>query len=484
MAAVTLQQIAVMFGVETGQFKKDLKSAEGAAKNAKVTILKYLAPIAGALASKRLFGNFLEAGEIGQFARSVGESTQEIDAWQEAVRHAGGSAEGFRSTVTALSRGLAEVATTGKGRAKVALDALGISATDANGKVRKATDVLLDLASKAETMDRAQFLGLATRLGIDQGTIRNLQTGNKALREQLDILRMRAVTDEDADVAADYADAVQDLRKSFQAVANIVIRSVTPALTKVAKTITKATDFLIRNRPIVLGIFIALAAVLGTKLVLALKAVTLATKAFSAAILANPATLIILAIIAAVVALILVFEDLWNWVSGGESVLGDLLGDFDTFYQSVMDYIYGIRDAFVAAFQTVKDFVSSVIDGVKSGIASVVRGILGMITKIVSNIPSFLLPDGLADWIASIDAELSKGIDAAASTPAGVSAQTLAGASAKGSRTEITTEIGKVEIMTQATDSAGIAKDMAADLERYLSPGNAARQSALSNRSQ
>lgn len=65
------------------------------------------------------------------------------------------------------------------------------------------------------------------------------------------------------------------------------------------------------------------------------------------AFLLNPAFLTIAAITLALVGLGLVLEDIYYWVTGGDSVLGDWLGSWETFKTKVMGWLTEIRDTLV-----------------------------------------------------------------------------------------------------------------------------------------
>lgn len=433
---MTVNELLIEFGVDSSEVKPGLQKVENQVKSSVGKITKYLAPLVAILSTRSLFAGFLGADEIGKFANQIGENVQDIDAWQDAVRHAGGSAEAFRGTLQQLQRGLTDVARLGSGRAKAALEQLGIAATDAQGKTRRASDVLLELAQRAETLDKQDFVGLAQRLGIDQGTLRLLQQGNKSVKEQIAILRERAIREDDVKIAAEFNDALQDLRKSFQSVANIVLRTLTPVLTVLSNGLTSIFDYLRNNKIIVFGFLLGLIGLVGVQLVKAIKAVRVALIAFSA----NPAAVAIFAITAAIAGLIFIIQDLYTWLNGGDSIIGGFFGSFEEFAERVK--------------QAFSDFA----EWFKGLWASITDPIINFFKGIVSKIPDIFLPDSVAEWAKSFeDVEIDPALkgDIAAS----VRGETLAGNSS--SSTDIETNIDTINIVTQAQDAAGIGAAIA-----------------------
>jgi hypothetical protein len=186
-----------------------------------------------------------------------------------------------------------------------------------DGLVKKSVNTLkgylAPLAGVAEGMDRAQFAGMAKKLGLDHGTIMLLQQGKKATEELVAAGKGLAYTKEDAEVAAAYNDAMQDLGKSFKSVAAILLQVAVPAVTFIAEKLGSFFKFLREHGPFIKILFGMIAGVITAVLVPAF--VSLA-----AAILANPLTWLI----GAAVALALVLDDLWVYLNGGESAFAGL----------------------------------------------------------------------------------------------------------------------------------------------------------------
>jgi hypothetical protein len=319
---MTIDEIFIALGLKTDGVKKGAKEAENAvsgmtsAITAKLSVLGAAAAAAFSIFSR--FGDYVaQADSMGKLANALDVDIEKMHAWGEAAARAGGSVEGFQGSLQSLTTQLARQATVGTSRAAKLLEGAGIDAGEL-GRQRQAFDVMMDLAEKAESMGKQEFFGLGRALGLDQGTIMLLQQGRAALKEQIRLQKELGVyTKEDAKLTADWNDRVADFGQVMKSFSAIIFRMILPAMTKFVEYVNKAVAFLRKHEKFVQAFFIGLAAVITGVLLPALAKM-------AAAWLANPMTLTIMAIVAALAALALVIEDLVVWAEGGESALSDL----------------------------------------------------------------------------------------------------------------------------------------------------------------
>lgn len=473
--AEVAQELVVQFGTETADLIKGMYSAESFIKGAVSRITRILGPLAIAMAAKKTFSGYVSGADaLGKFADSIGENVSAIDAWGLAVRQAGGTAEGFQSSVDSLARGLNQVALTGKGRAKAGLEAFGISAKDANGNVKKSTDLLMELAGKAETMSKEQFRGLAQTLGIDKGTIMLLQQGKKSVHELVKEMTGMAITKEDAELAARFNTEWQNMAVSFRNLAAILFRAVTPVLTKVVKIITNFVTYMRKHETFLLTF-------LGLLATLVMARVVPAFVAWAASLLANPITWFVIA--AALLALVL--EDVYMWATGGKSAIKDFLLQFE----GGAELVASIERAFKELEPVIeklkplfKGFFWKAFDNQLKSISATIEMLVNGINVLIK-----LFSGDFKGAVASAQSFVKAGIKKIASfSPAGMLVQTLrankdAGNSFDASlgtttrsrggqnitnNTEL--HVGEITIKSNATDTEGIAKDIHGGLGREM----------------
>lgn len=297
----------------------------------------FIAPLTAALGTMGIFSQYTQtADRIGKTAARIGASAEDLQAFGEAAKRAGGSVEGFMSSFESLNGQIQRMqAMGGKGRLTPILEQLGISATE-NGKAKDTFQILRELASASERIGKQKFAGLARFLGLDQGTIALLQQGRVAMDEL--IARQRALgvyTKEDFEITAKFNDAISDLQQSFRAMAAPILQVITPALTKIAKWLTKIVQTFREHQGfIVAGLTVIAATMSGVLL--------------KAAIALGAALMPLLLPIAAIAGLGLIFDDIATYAEGGE-----------TAFQGLWEAI-GTPEDFKAVGKAVQDFASDV----------------------------------------------------------------------------------------------------------------------------
>ena len=390
------------------------------------------------------------ADELGKIADRIGADVPKLQSWATASKLAGGSVEAFYGTAERLGSELQRIAITGKSRLLPFFESMGVSTLDAAGKARDVFDVLTDVAGAIEGMDRQTSGGMLKRLQLDEGTIGLLQMGKKGMQDLIRYERELGVFQkEDTVIAANYNDAMDRFARTLNMSFLPVMRLFAPVLTEAAKAMTSAFAFIQKHS---LAFEIALA---GIALVIGALVLPSLWSLFIA-IMTNPITWII----AAIVGLILILEDLYVYAKGGKSQFEDLwktLGTWDFLNAAaqiaweILKYILkdlGIRVLellrFIAMLGVGAMNVFKAIGGfINDYFITPLENAWNTLKKIIDNLPSL---DGVKDFLGGRYEQFFTPI-----TPQ------LAGAGAGGNKT---LEIGKIDIHTQATNADGIAADI------------------------
>lgn len=401
------------------------------------------------------------ADRVGEIADRIGADVPKLQSWALASKMAGGSVEAFYGTAERLGSELQKIAITGTSKMLPFLENIGVAALDASGQARDVFDVLTDVAEAVGDMDKATSAGILKRLQLDEGTLGLLQMGKKEMQDLIRYERELGVFQkEDTVIAADYNDAMDRLARTMNMSFLPVMRMFAPVLTEAAKAMTSAFAFIQKHS---LASEIALA---GIALVIGAYVLPMLWSLFLA-IMSNPITWII----AAIVGLILILEDLYVYAKGGKSQFEDLWKTLGT-GEEVMAALQGAWDFLKAAAQfaweilkfILKDLITRFLYLLKFiamlgvGAMNAFKAIGGFINdyfitplnnawdtlkKIIDNLPSL---DGVKDFLGGRYEQFFTPI-----TPQ------LAGAGAGGNKT---LEIGKIDIHTQATNADGIAADI------------------------
>lgn len=256
-----IQELIALLGFKVeGQqqlegFERSLKRTEGSLGSLVDKAVKFGA-VAGAALSAAGFGLLKlardAAGPLDDMVKMADRAGVSFEAFQElgfAAGQSGSSIGELGSTLAGLSARLSEAAR-GQGAARRALQAYGLSATDAAGRVKQADEFLLELADKFERLDEAQALDLARKLGIGPGLVTLLRSG----RDEIDKLRKQArqaglvFTEEEARKAEEFNDALSVVMQTLESFRRYIGVAILPTMTSI---ITRTQDWLDANNALV-----------------------------------------------------------------------------------------------------------------------------------------------------------------------------------------------------------------------------------------
>lgn len=296
--------------------------------------------------------------ELDKTSRVVGISTGAIQSWRHAADLSGVGAEQFTQGLIRIQANMRQALITPTSSAALAFRRLGVNLRGADGNLRGVEDVLIDmadpLANLASDSERVAILtALAGRSGARMGPLfEQGRAGVEAMRAELERLGGGA-TPEMIQAAADLTDAQARLDLALLSVKSRIAVALLPIIQTATEAITALTAWFARNQAAALALKIAVFAITGAITIMALVV----------GIVLSP-ILILLAFLfgvlaLAVAAVVLVVEDLYQWFTGGQSVIGN-------FVEALLGLagisLEGIR-------QEVRDLISTITEGY-NGIAS------------------------------------------------------------------------------------------------------------------
>jgi len=118
---------------------------------------------------------------VGRLSRRIGESTEEISAWQGVLKGAGGTAEDAASDLSLLRNAYEDIRLTGQSQLIPFLNLLGISLKDLDDP----SESLLQVADALSRMDPTQAAAIGRQMGFSPAMISTLQKGRGATQELL-----------------------------------------------------------------------------------------------------------------------------------------------------------------------------------------------------------------------------------------------------------------------------------------------------------
>lgn len=204
--------------------------------NLKKEVLGVAAAYLGATAIKDLIEDVTNAdASIGRLSRSLGVNSRDLSAWQGAAVQTGGSVEGVTGTVQALTQASQEFLLTGQGSIVSALNAVNVSLFDAQGNLKTATQLMLDLAQAGEGQDPARFAAFLRLIpGMSQDSINLILQGHDALQRLLQAQQqLGTVSDLDSQRAIQLQRSWGGLERTAQSLGRYLVSGLSPALTMV-----------------------------------------------------------------------------------------------------------------------------------------------------------------------------------------------------------------------------------------------------------
>lgn len=258
--------------------------------------------------------------DLGKFSRVIGENVGDVNAWEEAVIRAGGTADSFRQSVASLNEKVVDASVKGFNEIVPFFNQLGISIVDANGKAKSTLELLPQLATAFESISEQESSGLGKKLGLDQGTILLLQAGRKEVEAMIKRQReLGVVSKESVAVSEKFNDQMSDLRQVMGFASQSMLINVLPAVTAVLEVFTDLGSWMGENQTLVEGFFIGIGfAVLKFALP---SMISLAAAVWT---VVAPFLAVGLTIAAVGAAFALLYEDVVAFMDGQDSLIGQM----------------------------------------------------------------------------------------------------------------------------------------------------------------
>lgn len=418
-----IDELITLLGLETDPKAKGEASAFGkilggvvAAAAAAGAALAAAATAVGAYAATQA-----EAiDKSAKMAEAFGINFQAFQELEFAAKQSGAEVEEFRMDLENLSKTLDD---------NDALKELGVSAKDATGKLRSTDEVLMDIATKFETMSKGEQNAFTDKLTLSPSALKLLQQGGKgiqALRDQAKALGI--VLDDNAkNKAAKFQASLLNARSVVDALGKSISVGLLPAMsesldvftnwigknrefissavTQVVEGVTKgfemfgdAVSYLYEQVTNLTG---PLDSIIGPLDATQAIAITVAVAFGALAIAVIAATWPFILAAAAIAGVVLVLDDLYSAFTGGDSVIGGWVNQFAEAFPAITagfkslvgsagESASAIADDFLAAVTSILSFFADLATAIIDSISSTMRGI----EKIVAGANPFtVLPE-------------------------------------------------------------------------------------------
>lgn len=291
--------------------------------NSQVAIFKKIASYLPAVFStafiKSSVSDFVKKGmEADETSSLLGISPEAFQQISGAFNRFGVEANALEGQLASLNQDIAE-ATKGEGKLIRLQEQFGLTIKNASGEVMSADEMLLSMTKQLKDFDAKTKAGILRILGFDTAVQSAFSDGGEALMGFLAKQKeLMLITQKDTEMAKKFTFQMKDLRDNITRIKNVIARFFLPVLTKLAEITTKFIGWIFKHKTA----FVAILSIIALSLKGIL--VTLGAIIIKGAILAAP----FIAVGALIVGLILLFEDIYYYFNGWDSVTGELVKKF------------------------------------------------------------------------------------------------------------------------------------------------------------
>lgn len=381
MAENIVESIIVKLGLDGSQYNREAEKAKSnndklnksvsetdkIVGNVTKTLARWFSVAAAATGILKMVDQVQKLNdELYHLERNLGMSASTIKNWQGAAGAMGGSAQGMTESIKSLNMGMNDFVTMGDTTLLPFMNALGVGMVDAQGKLRKTDDVMLDLADSFSKMDREQAFSIASKMGIDEGTFNTLVQGRKEMEKMLEYQsKMYKSSEEELKASRQLAQNRALLGQHWESLKTMMANAIIPLFVKLSEVALGIFEYLQENQQAVQAVFKGISFVVGAILIPILAKATIAALAFIA-----PFAPFILVVGALGAAFGLLYDDYKTWAEGGKSLF-----DWGAFRKYIDDSTLSTDNLKNAFKNLTKEIMSSAMPTLQ-GYAEVIQKLL------------------------------------------------------------------------------------------------------------
>ncbi|KPA87285.1 hypothetical protein PF66_06195 [Pseudomonas asplenii] len=197
---------------------------------------------------------------LGRFAANLNMSARELDGWGKAAESFGGTADGVRASLQNIAGSIQEYAATGNTAVLPFFRSMDIALADGQGRAKKYTDIILEVADKFKGMTAQQALYYGRNIGIqDTGLINMMREGGASTRDLVNrFTKASGITEESVRNSQQIQKQLALVRQQFEGVGQSIYESLGPALDLLSQDLLKFSTWVSEHREDIQAFFVGL----------------------------------------------------------------------------------------------------------------------------------------------------------------------------------------------------------------------------------
>lgn len=339
-----LEQFKIVFNLDNKPLERGLKQSESMLKTFGKTFGGIAATYLSYQTIKGVIQGFADFNlKLAENSQRLGVSAQEIQTLGGALQRYGGNVDSAANSLKSLQGHLEEAKRGGGALVDVAYKyGISVNAYSNSGNALKS------IVRQMDRLDVSQKQAVASALGFDDSLTKALMDGSANLEKLIQKQKEYGVVSE-ADIKKSKAfnEAWLDLQDTFSSLVRDIGALFLPIITKIVNLATGFVKIIKEHKPMVVGIFAAIAVAMTPIVAGFISMATASVAAFAP----------LYAVIGVITAIALVLEDIYYYFKGYDSVTGDLVKKFP-FLAKVLEPIKPIVMGIFGAFEGIIAFIS------------------------------------------------------------------------------------------------------------------------------
>ena len=340
-----LKEFKIVFGLDSKPLEQGVKKSESSLKSFGKAFGALVATYLTADIFKSVINGFVDFNlQLSRGLALTGGNVEEVSALGNAMKRFGGDTNSVINTMKTMNSHLHEAKYGGGALIEVAKKyGLVIS------KGASAEQTIIKLTSQMGRFDRQTRVAIASQLGLDEAMARAFADGGKELKRLVKKQKeIGVVTEEDLKISNKFNNAILDLKDIFGALTREMARIVVPIFTKIVDIFYSFVEYIRKHKVLILAFFAALGVALLPLLMIFKKMAMASVTAFAP----------FYAIIGIITAIAVIFEDIYYYFMGYESVTSKLVEKFPLL-SSILNVIKPIVVGIVETFSSLLNFITS-----------------------------------------------------------------------------------------------------------------------------